>query len=162
LRRIQNEFHRDSVKIVAFSACVLAHERKECLTHGFHDFLAKPFRVDLICRCLSGLLGVTFESESVPARAHLDPLPQDFSALVVPDKLRERIIAASEIYNTTELRRCLAEMDDLGPGGSGLATTLLDLLRSYNMGAIRRLLDSTRSPDVSPPPPAVADNRASL
>jgi signal transduction histidine kinase/DNA-binding response OmpR family regulator len=160
-RRIQSEFSRDGTKIVAFSACVLAHERKECLAHGFHDFLAKPFRVDSICRCLSGLLGVTFESDSIPAQAQPDNLAHDFTALVVPEKLRERIVAATEIYNTTELKRCLAEMDDLGPSGGGLATALQDLLRSYNMGAIRRILASTLPP---PPPPSVADgeNRGPL
>jgi signal transduction histidine kinase/CheY-like chemotaxis protein len=159
VRRIHSEFSRDVTKIVAFSACVLAHERKECLAHGFHGFLAKPFRVDSICRCLSGLLGVTFESDSIPAQPQLDILPQDFSDLVIPEPLRERIAAATEIYNTTELKRCLAEVDDLGPSGVGLATALLDLLRSYNMGAIRRILASTRLPSpLSPPPAATGEN----
>jgi signal transduction histidine kinase/CheY-like chemotaxis protein len=158
MRRIHSEFSRDVAKIVAFSACVLAHERKECVTHGFHDFLAKPFRVDSICRCLSGLLGVTFESDSVPPQPQVDILPQDFSDLVIPEKLRERIAAATEIYNTTELKRCLAEVDDLGPSGGGLAAALLDLLRSYNMGAIRRVLASTRLPPNLPPPVVTGEN----
>ena len=72
VRRIHSQFGPQATKIVAFSASVLAHEQKACLASGFDHFIAKPFRVESICRCLTALLDVEFEVDSGPA-ARADP-----------------------------------------------------------------------------------------
>jgi CheY-like chemotaxis protein len=158
VRRIRRQIGQHAPKFVALSASVLAHEQRACLARGFDDFVAKPFRVDSICRCLAALVGVAFESEPAPVAAAAPAVPEDFSGPAIPEPLLARIEAAAEIYNTTALKRCLGELSELQPEGRALAAALLDLMRRYDMDGIRRILALKRVPAASAPPsePAAA------
>jgi signal transduction histidine kinase/CheY-like chemotaxis protein len=141
--RILAEFGRDRLKIVALSASVLAHEQQKYLASGFDDFVAKPFRLEVICECMARLLPVRFDYEIVPERKRGPSAPQDFYKLKMPQPLRQRLRAAAEVYSTTELKRCLSEVSRLGPDGQRLAAIILELVHSYDMDAILRILEET-------------------
>lgn len=72
LRRLHQLPERQDVPVVAISASVLDHERREFLSQGFVDFIAKPFRFEQICSSLQEQLG-----ESKLAQ-HLRQLKQRF------------------------------------------------------------------------------------
>jgi signal transduction histidine kinase/DNA-binding LytR/AlgR family response regulator len=150
-RRILAEHGHDRLKIVALSASVLAHEQQHYLASGFDDFVAKPFRLEFICECMARLLPVQFEYEDVPERRRGPRAPQDFYMLRLPRSLRQRLRAAAEVYSTTELKRCLIEVSHLGPDGQRLAATLLELIHSYDMDAILRILEATPMKEAARP-----------
>ena len=139
-RRIHRRFGRQAVRVVAVSASVLTHEQAACQARGFDYFVSKPIRLDALCRCLATLLGVSFDSPATPAEPGSVESVQDTAGFVVPAALRARIEAAAEIYNTTELKRCLGELDQCSPGGRALAAALRDLMRRYDMDGIRRIV----------------------
>jgi hypothetical protein len=130
---------------------VLAHEQQHYLASGFDDFVAKPFRLEFICECMARLLPVQFEYEDVPERRRGPRAPQDFYMLRLPRSLRQRLRAAAEVYSTTELKRCLIEVSHLGPDGQRLAATLLELIHSYDMDAILRILEATPMKEAARP-----------
>jgi len=141
-RRLLLEFGRKHTRFIACSASALTHEQQRYLAGGFDAFLAKPFRLEQICERLERLTAVRFDRVVTPERAHgvQDPTPQ--SPLKVPKDLHERMVRAAENYSTTELKRCLIELEQLGKGERELATTLRDFLQSFNLEAILNILNA--------------------
>jgi len=66
---IFKEFGRDRMKIIAYTASSLEHEREEFMSHGFHDFVMKPARKEEIYECLKKQLDIEciYEVEVEPA-----------------------------------------------------------------------------------------------
>ena len=67
MRRLHQLPGREDVPIVAISASVLDHERREFLGQGFVDFIAKPFRFEQICSSLQEQLDIEFEYAQISA-----------------------------------------------------------------------------------------------
>ncbi len=57
---IFKEYGRDRMKIIAYTASTLAHEREGFMKHGFHDFVMKPARREEIYACLKKHLDIKF------------------------------------------------------------------------------------------------------
>jgi signal transduction histidine kinase/DNA-binding NarL/FixJ family response regulator len=136
-QHIAEEFGK-SIKLVATSASVLGRERERCIHAGCDDFVAKPFRMEQIHACLGSLLGVDFvypESAQTPA-ATAHP-----ATLVLPDDLAARMVRAADLHNATVLKRCLAELESLGPDGIGLGRELRRYLANYDMKSIRSVVE---------------------
>ncbi|OGG44213.1 MAG: hypothetical protein A3F84_09440 [Candidatus Handelsmanbacteria bacterium RIFCSPLOWO2_12_FULL_64_10] len=61
----------------------------------------------------------------------------------LPEALGERLRRAAALYHVTELRRCLREVEALGPPGQRLAARLRERAEAYDMeGALRLLEDN--------------------
>ena len=138
MEQIWQEHDRTSVRIVALSASVLDHQRREYLDAGFDDFIDKPFRTEAIFDCMARLLGVQYEYEEEEPDSHAEedsPLP------LIPDELKRRLSRAAGLYRVTELRRCLEEVAQLGQEGQLLAASLSQLVKDYDMSGIVDLLD---------------------
>ena len=147
MERIWKEHDRSQVRIVALSASVLDHERRQYLDAGFHDFIDKPFRTEAIFDCMARLLGVEYEytTEDPPSRSEPQPGPA-----AVPEDLRRRLSRAAGLYAVTELRRCLEELAALGDEGQLLSTAIGQLVDDYDMEGITRLLEQADMPGVEP------------
>ena len=61
MKRIRQHEEWSAMKVIAISASVLDHERREYLDSGFDDFIAKPFHFEEVCASLGRLLQVEFE-----------------------------------------------------------------------------------------------------
>jgi len=68
----------------------------------------------------------------------------DFSSVVIPEDLLERLNAAAEIYNVTKLTEYLNELASLGEEAKSLAKYLRGLIRSFDMDAILKILSDIR------------------
>ncbi|MDB5290431.1 MAG: domain S-box [Phycisphaerales bacterium] len=126
------------LRLVATSASAFDHEQQECRAAGFHDVVAKPIRCERVYLCLSALLGVEFEyaqEEVVVA-----PPPPPRSARQLPEAVRTRLAAAAEVYSVTELKRCIQDVDGLGPQAQPLSQYLRRCVHDYDMGGILKLL----------------------
>ena len=142
-KAILDEFGAGRIRIVAISASVLAHQQKAYLDDGFDDFVAKPFRVARIAACLTHLLLVDFEYET-PPKASVIPKAgsrAESPRVLLPESLRSRLRAAAKSYRIVELKRCLAEVEQLGAEGRRLAEALAVLNEKGNMERILEMLD---------------------
>jgi len=133
-------------KMVAHTASALAIHREEALAAGCVDFIAKPFDAEQIYECLERHLGVRFQREEmfeavVPASA-LKPV-------LLPEELCARMMVAAELHSATALKNCLQELRALGPDAQPLAERIRQLMRSYDMEGIQRLLTTAAQPEKS-------------
>jgi CheY-like chemotaxis protein len=132
-RQMASELSPQRIRVVAMSASVLDGERERSLAAGCDEFVAKPFRVDQIYACVAGLLGITFERQSVAGAPAADP-----GSVSVPEPLAAVLRRAAELHSATGVRGCLPDLEGLGPGGHRLAEHLRGLLSGYDMEAIQQ------------------------
>jgi signal transduction histidine kinase/CheY-like chemotaxis protein/streptogramin lyase len=126
--------------IVAVSASVLAHERREYIQAGFDDFIDKPFRFERLCQCLQLYLGAQFEyaTEEEITTAQND---RDWSAVILSQELHHCLREAAELYSVTELEKLFSELETLGKGPKHLAIYLRSLRGKHDIERILQVLD---------------------
>jgi len=126
----------EDTPVLLHTAALLTREQIEELRTGGVDLLQKPFRIEDLCACLRRVPGVTFVG--APAERDGDapaPGPEGLD-LRLPAELRDRIISAAELHNTTVLKECLRELRQMGGPATALADHLRQLLRTYDVDAI--------------------------
>jgi signal transduction histidine kinase/CheY-like chemotaxis protein len=138
-RRIREQLPVEMTKLVCFTASAMAHEEDHYRRSGFDDFIAKPFRLDRVCRCLRELLQVRFE-EAAATPAVAESSRMDFSAIRVPSDLLGRLRRAAREASTTQLKKGMASLEQLGPETARLAETLRPLIREFDMDKILSIL----------------------
>jgi len=134
--RILEEFGQAEFKLVAISASTLQHEQQQYLDAGYDDFIGKPFRFERLCECLANLLGVEFERREPEEPKMLTEVPEVW----LPVDLLTRMKNKAELYEVTDLRTYLLEVEALGPEGKRLAERLRTLIQSYDMEAVLKIL----------------------
>jgi CheY-like chemotaxis protein len=85
LVRLIKEHGKENLKVVAVTASVFDHQRRQFLEQGFDDFVAKPFRVEVVLEMVAKLRGVTFECED-RAEAGSDPI--NLGRIALPYEIR--------------------------------------------------------------------------
>jgi CheY-like chemotaxis protein len=143
-RNILAEAQGRATKIVAHTASALTRHREEARVAGCVDFIAKPFEAEKLYECLERHLGVAFERETL-----LEPQPPGNSAMesiCLPEELSARLMVAAELHSTTALKSCLQELRAGGPEAERLAEEIRQLMRSYDMDGIQRLLSRVAAP----------------
>jgi CheY-like chemotaxis protein len=122
--------NRDRPKLVAFSASALTHEQQRYLEAGFDYFIAKPVRIEEVCKCLASLLHVEYEYDDAETPSI------NIEDIVLPKELLQRIEAAAKVYGTTKLLHCFDEIEQHGEEGYRLAEHLRELNQKSDMKAI--------------------------
>jgi hypothetical protein len=87
---------------------------------------------------MANLLDIQYEYDT-----H-DSIGLDFSSIVIPEDLLQRLKTAAEIYNVTKLTEYLDELASLGEEAKSLAEHLRGLIRGYDMDAILKTLSEIR------------------
>jgi signal transduction histidine kinase/DNA-binding response OmpR family regulator len=126
-----------SMKFVCLTASALAHEQERYLAAGFDDFIAKPFRFERICECLTRLLNVAFE-EGPCAEGKSEVT----STATLPSDLRTKLREAAALYNLTAVNLCLNELEKLGPDQRQLSEHLRSSVRGCDLTKLRDVVDS--------------------
>jgi CheY-like chemotaxis protein len=129
-------------RLVSLSASALAHEQQRYLAAGFDDFVAKPFRVERIYDCLARVPGVRFETPVAASRTDAVAEPADVTAVRLPAELLSRLRLAAKLYRTTELKGCIASVQQTGAYAAPLAARLQALNESGDMTALLELLEA--------------------
>ncbi len=125
-------------KIIAHTASALTRHREEARAAGCVDFIAKPFEAEKLYECLEQYLGVAFERETLVEPQ--PPAPSAVGNIHLPEELNARLLMAAELHSTTALKACLQELRAGGPEAERLAEEIRQLMRSYDMDGIQRLL----------------------
>ncbi|MCC7265176.1 MAG: response regulator [Candidatus Latescibacteria bacterium] len=130
-----------ALPVVAISASVMAHEKQYYLGCGFAGFVDKPFRLEALYACLEQILGVQYEY-AAPAREQA-AVAVDFGGIGLPATLRQRLRAAAEMRNVTEVKACLERMGELGAQERTLALYLSERVQRYDLAAVLKILEQT-------------------
>jgi len=138
-RAIRQQLGNKGPRIVAISASAFEHEKALYLKEGCDDFIAKPFRTEQVFAALTNLLGVSF-TYRVPDRTAADAPIIDLAGIPLPEDLVNRMVVAGELHSATVLKRCLNEVEALGPEEKRLALHLRDFLSRCDMIAIQGII----------------------
>lgn len=122
--------------VVAFSASVFEHERRDIKEAGCDLFLAKPFQEEDLFELLAQMLGVSYEYEETEATPPAAPLTRERLGSL-PEDWRGRFRRAIELADTDEALRLVAEIQ---AGNDALARDIADRLRAYRMDELEELL----------------------
>ena len=80
-KEIFKEYGRDRMKIIAYTASTMAHEREAFMKHGYHDFVMKPAKKDDIYECIKQHLDIEYiyevDVEAVQPVNELEALESD-------------------------------------------------------------------------------------
>jgi signal transduction histidine kinase/CheY-like chemotaxis protein len=137
-RNILARANGNASKIIAHTASALSRHREEARAAGCVDFMAKPFEAEKLYECLERHLGIRFEREAL-AEPQL-PVNSAVASIHLPEELSARLMVAAELHSTTALKTCLQELRAGGPEAERLAEEIRQLMRSYDMDGIQRLL----------------------
>jgi len=135
LRRLHQLPERQDVPVIAISASVLDHERREFLGQGFVDFIAKPFRFEQICSSLQEQLDIEFEYAEVATSSESAPVWEELS---LPADLVTNLEQATRLNNITTIEKYLREIEQLGE--TKLAAHLRQLKQRFDMDSILSIL----------------------
>ena len=132
---INKKFNSNPIKIVAITASVFNHEKKENFTQIFDDYISKPFRIERIYECLQSLLGVEFKREVKPQENKIQNFDNnnistqeiDYSQITIPVQLFFKIKDIIEEGDITLLKNELAQLCLLGNNGKLLHKKLVPL-----------------------------------
>jgi len=134
-------------KIIAHTASPLTKYRDEAFAAGCVDFIPKPFTCERLYECLEHQLGVQFERAEISSELQSKPIAP-LERVTLPGELCARLMVATELHSTTALKACLKELRGLGPNATRLAEEIRQLMRSYDMDGVQRLLENTAEPEV--------------
>lgn len=136
LARLREEGLPRKTPVVLHTAALLTRERNEELRSDGVELLQKPFSVEDLCSCIERVCGIRFVREIVQtAGSTSGPLP-DPARIPVPSELRERMMNAAGIHNSTALKACLKELRTLGESSAVLAEHLRRLLHLCDFASI--------------------------
>jgi PAS domain S-box-containing protein len=142
VRQLRERWPAEGIVCVAITASGLLRQRSFYRDAGFDDFIGKPFLFEKVCDCMVRHLHVEFVHEpdtEVPAGAR--PCAGEPDPIQLPDRIRERLLAAARINALTEMETVIGELKELNPDAKCLAVELEKLLSRYDMDAIIALID---------------------
>lgn len=134
-RRVIEMIGADATRLVATSASAFAHEQDRYTAVGFHDFLAKPIRIDRVCKCLGmGRKTIGGADETVEEESTGDELAQ------LPEELRSQLTAAAQMCQITDLKECVVKLEASQFPPRGLLKKLKRCIRQYDLTGVQRIL----------------------
>ena len=144
LRRILDEYGPDATKVVAVTASVFAHQRKELMETGFNGFIDKPVRAEQLYEAMAKHLEVQYEVAEIVEKS-ADPAKSDWSTVPLPPELHREMVTAVESHNITQLRKQMDTLAGMGDEEGMLAGHLRDLAKEYDLEGIRVVLDEIKT-----------------
>jgi CheY-like chemotaxis protein/anti-sigma regulatory factor (Ser/Thr protein kinase) len=122
----------DTTKVVATTAFAFSGEKERLLKQGFDSFIAKPFRPNDIYKALENLLKTEFKYRS-DSFAEEAEAPNDFSKFRISSDLQHRLLSAAQMYQTTEIKRCLNELLENTHSNQALVDHMASLSKDLKM-----------------------------
>jgi len=133
LQRLIDEHGARAPVLIAATASVLDHERKEYMEQGFDGFLDKPLRAAEVYACLAQLLGVSFVYDEEQSAEETD-----WQSTPLSTELYGQLEEAVNMQSITRIKRLLDAIEaDAPPLGSHLRT----LVQRYDIRSVKAVLD---------------------
>lgn len=132
LAQVFEQYGHEAMVMVAVTASVFDHQRKQYLDMGFDGLIDKPLRAEQVYETLAQFLDVKYIYKEVEKPAEM-PVKADWQDLELPADLYKRLVYAIEIHSITDLRDLLVEINEESPA---LAKHLEDLAGEFDMMGI--------------------------
>jgi CheY-like chemotaxis protein len=142
VRQLRERWPAEGIVCVAITASGLLRQQSFYRDAGFDDFIGKPFLFEKVCDCMVRHLHVEFVHDpdtEEPAGAR--PCAGEPDTIQLPERLRERLLAAARINALTEIEMLIGELKELDPDAKFLAVELEKLLSQYDTDAIIALIN---------------------
>ena len=137
VRQLRERWPAERIVCVAITASGLLRQRSFYQDAGFDDFIGKPFLFEKVCDCMVRHLHVEFVHEpDTVIPAWVKPCTGEPDTIQLPDRMRERLLAAARINALTEIETLIVELKELTPDAKCLAFELEKLLSHYDMDSI--------------------------
>jgi CheY-like chemotaxis protein len=127
----------ERTRLVATSASAFAHEQREYSDAGFHDFLAKPIRIERVFECL-GALHAGGEAATIAPAMEISHEPEEIEA--IPHEMRVQLAEAAQLCSITDLKTCVTQLELLEFPPRKLVTTLKRCIRHYDLAGVQRIV----------------------
>ena len=99
LEHLCERYGREATVVVAVTASVFDHQRRDYQDKGFAGFLDKPLRTEQVYACLSEHLGIAYDyTEAIDAPVSGDV---DWTGVVLPADLHEDLTSAARKHSLT-------------------------------------------------------------
>ena len=142
LVQIFDLYGRGATVVVAVTASVFDHQRKEYLDLGFDNFIDKPLRAEQVYEKLAQYLNVTYTFAEEQTETSVE---MDWTSISLPSELHQNLLEAVEEHSITQLRQQLSELEALGEATQPLAKHLSGLAQKIDMAGIKGVLEEIRT-----------------
>ena len=149
---IKKRYGSDRFKIVAITATVFDHERKDNFEEIFDDYIIKPFRISRIYDCMQTLLGVEFKREVKPQEnknqnsnnKKSSPQEIDYSQITIPVQMFFKFKDAIDGKDITLLKKELTDLSLLDEDGEFLNKRLTPLVEKCQWNEILNIIEKVK------------------
>jgi signal transduction histidine kinase/CheY-like chemotaxis protein len=145
---IREEFS-DNIRCIAITASMLKQDsdHQELQEAGFDDFIAKPFRFDMVYNCLKKCLPVEFEYKNINGVEEPEKMTLDLDKFSLPHALYERLIEAAELSNLTALESIVAELQKGNQEQQVFAEICQEFIANYDIDSLIEILEKMSAND---------------
>ncbi len=140
IRHIRREWPDKNILCIAVSASGIVYQKQRYLDAGFDDFIMKPFRINQLIELMKRHLQVEFDKSPRLATPNVRSIP-DFTGLVLPEKVLERLRRAVERNALTDIEDLLVELKILDPNAHEFATYMQGFLDQYDRKGLIKALE---------------------
>lgn len=146
-QEITQEFGKDRIKIIAFTASALQHECEKYYSQGFHDIILKPFKEEQVFECLKKHLDIEYDLEVEEANIETEHEGEalDLTQIQIPADILTGLREAVDFGKFSSIEKMLAEIVMKEGESNPIVKTLSPLVKSYNLEKISRLLEIQES-----------------
>lgn len=142
-RRIRASGNK-KVKIIILTASVYGNIKKHCMDAGCEGLIMKPFRIEMIYRSLREHLHIEYETLENSQKDKYPGLKIDLSAFAIPEHIYKCLLNAAKLYETSEIKRCLKEVEALNDQNNILVEYMMKLAKDLNMDKLISALEEIK------------------
>jgi len=141
IKHIVTQFADNDITCVAISASTLHHQSQNILDAGFHAFISKPFRFEMVYDCLVEYLNVKFDYEELKQLNDVIENELSVSDLCIPQEIYKSLYSAAELSEITEMESLLETMANSDQHQQRLAQIIQKFLSDYDIDSILEVLE---------------------
>ena len=134
-RRIRDSGNK-KVKIIITTAAILVQQKEEAISAGCDGFIAKPYRLEGIYGILKKYLDVEYEFDTPESSQKEKKMEIDLASFTIPGNLHERLTKAAELYETSEIKRCLKEIAAFSVENTDLVEYMMELTQALDLNRL--------------------------
>ena len=146
-KRIKGHLKGQATVIIALTASAFDEERSLVLSAGCDDFVAKPFREQVIFEKMAQYLGVRYVYEESPSSTPSlgQPTQADLSAqalALMPSEWVNELYQAADSVDNEQIFRLLSQLPD---SHANLGNAIADLVNNFRCDRIIELIEELRN-----------------
>jgi predicted RNA-binding protein len=128
---------------VAVTASVFNWEKKDILSYGFDDFVAKPFRIEDIYQSIASMLDIDYNYSNEIDHVQANLTNETLQDIAIPSDLYEELLNAIELSDVQEIENALENIAQIGNDEHKFSEQLSRLLINYEFDAMLELVKGT-------------------